>query len=139
MANDDVDYSGYSGKEPTKLQADFADWLVEKLELNFATKKEEAAWREGVRLAVALRIPFQKSPENQAERARMEAERADRPVAEKAPKAAKVVEEAPAKPAKRSKKAALPEPEEDAAEETVAVAKASKPKRAARTGAKAPF
>lgn len=129
---EDLDFTTYAGKPATDLQARFADWLIEKVGVSFSNKKEEAAWREGVRLGVALRIPFQRSPENQTVREAL----ASAPKPEKAPKAEKA--EKVAKPAKKVKAAPVAdaEPVED---EPVAVAKAPKPKKAARTGAKAPF
>jgi len=60
----EIDFEEYRTKGPTSLQRRFAVWIAENCEVEFGTKKEEAAFREGVRLAVALRIPFQRSPEN---------------------------------------------------------------------------
>jgi hypothetical protein len=62
---EEYDYTRYLDKEPTDLQARFGEWLVDKVGVKFGTKKEEAAFLEGVRLATALRMPFQRSPENQ--------------------------------------------------------------------------
>lgn len=59
------DFTKYKDKEPTELQARFAPWLVEKTGYDPAVAKtKQAAFEAGVRLAVALRIPFQASPEN---------------------------------------------------------------------------
>lgn len=62
---DEYDYTKYLDKEPTDLQERFGAWLIDKVGVKFGTKKEEAAFLEGVRLATALRMPFQRSPENQ--------------------------------------------------------------------------
>jgi hypothetical protein len=63
---EEPEYANYKDKEPTDLQARFPDWLIEKVGLTFPTKKEEMAFREGVRLSTALRMPFQASDENRA-------------------------------------------------------------------------
>ena len=128
------DYTPYATKAATDLQARLAEWIIEKTGVTFATKKEEAAYREGVRLAVALRMKFQASPENQAaiaERAEAAPEKelaaAKTPAApskasgsrrtpprEAAPaKAAKATKAAPAKAAKATAAAAAPEPDDD--------------------------
>lgn len=120
------DYSAYKHQPPTDLQSRFADWLIEKLDLEFTSGAAEKGFREGVRLAVALRIPFQASPENQAHRAQRAAEREEREEQEEAPKAKA------AKVAKAAKKARpAPEPEGDEAV-AAAPAKASRPRKAAR-------
>jgi hypothetical protein len=129
QAEDEKDFTKYADKAPTSLQQRFGAWLVEKVGLTFGTKKEEAAFMEGVRLGTALRIPFQRSDENQTERAQAAATRAE------APKPAKKVAAAEEpKPAKRGKKAQA-EPEAAAA----APAKAAKPRKATRAGVAAPF
>lgn len=75
----EIDFSVYADKEPTSLQERFADWIIDKCELSFGTKKEEAAFRNGVRVSVALRIPFQSSDENrQATAEEREARAAER-------------------------------------------------------------
>lgn len=129
----ELDYSGYKDKAPSDLQERFADWIVDKVGVAFGTKKEEAAFNEGVRLAVALRMKFQASPENQdaiaeraVERAKEEAEAAATVPAKKAVKKAAPAadaepEEQPVRrPAKKAaaKKAAAPvaEAEEEAEE-----------------------
>lgn len=123
------DWSGYRDKPATDLQARMADWVIEKTGLSFSSKAAEAAFRDGIRLGVALRIPFQASPENQAVRSNGAAEAAPAP-AKKAAKAA------PAK--KASAKKAEPGPAvEEPAEEVVVVGKASasKPRKAAKKSA----
>jgi hypothetical protein len=160
------DYPKYADKAPTDLQERLADWIMEKTGVTFATKKEEAAYREGVRLAVALRMKFQASPENQAAIAERAASREDEEVeaaktpapprkgsssrttppreaapAVKATKAA-AAKAAPAKATKAAKAAAAAEPEEEAVAEPVKVAgrrPARRPARAAATEADAPF
>jgi hypothetical protein len=64
-AEDEMDYPVYAAKAPTQTQARFAQWLIDKCQYSFTTRKEEAAFRDGVRVATALRMPFQRSPENQ--------------------------------------------------------------------------
>jgi hypothetical protein len=59
------DYTVYADKEPTDLQSRFGEWVIDKTGIEFSTKKEEAAFKEGVRLGTALRMQFQASPENQ--------------------------------------------------------------------------
>lgn len=81
------DYTRYRDKEPTELQARFGDWLIEKVELTFGTKKETDAFLEGVRLATALRMPFQRSPENQAVSPMVRANRSETAAPKKAMKA----------------------------------------------------
>lgn len=105
------DYTKYLGKPPTALQEHMADWVIEKTGITFGTKKEEAAFREGIRLGILLRIPHQASPENHAARA----DRKPEPKPAKATKAAPV--EAPKPTGKKGRKAAPvaaaaePEPE----------------------------
>jgi len=149
----DEEILAYNDKATTAVQERYADWLIEKLAIEFPNTKAEGAFREAVRVATALRSIFQASPENQEAREESRAERAEekaeKPKATKATrgKAAKAEpdeDEAPpakAKPAKRSAKAAKPVANED--EEDTAVAPAprkSAPRKAsARSGAAAPF
>lgn len=113
-AEADVDFTVWASKAPTDLQKRFGPWLMEKVGLEFATKKEEAAFFEGVRLATALRIPFQSSPENQAARAEKAAEPKPEKVEKTAKKAAKTAapaaedpaETTPAKPGRKPRKSA---------------------------------
>jgi hypothetical protein len=106
MANGEVDYTIYKDKAPTKLQARFPDWLIEKVGVTFGTKKEEQAFREGVRLATALRMEFQASPENRAateqERAERAASKATAPAPEPTPAPAKAAKAAKAAPAAKA-------------------------------------
>lgn len=118
-----IDYTYPLGKAPTSLQDRFATWLMGD-EVGYApsaAKTKEEAFREGVRLAVALRIPYQASDHNreataiereerQAEKERLAAERAqakaERAAAKATPAVAEEVaeEDAPApKPAKAAK------------------------------------
>lgn len=126
-----VDYTTYASKAPTDLQSRFAEWIVEKVEIDPATfKTKQQAFEEGVRLAVALRIPFQASPENQAVRA--EAARAREAAAsEAAPAPAKPAKAAPVKATKAAAAKAQP------ARTEVSEAAAAAPKGTARRGRKA--
>jgi hypothetical protein len=115
-------FTDYLDKEPTPLQARFPDWLVEKVGITFGTAKEMAAFREGVRLSTALRIPFQASPENRAARDGATAKKTARPAA------------AAAEPAtKATRKAAV------AKEKAAGVKPARRPRSAAATGSASPF
>lgn len=117
------DYTAYVAKNPTDLQERFTDWLLEKTEYDPAqTKSKMEVFKMAVKLSVALRIPFQASPENQAalEEARAaSAQRAEEPKpARKSTKAA--AEDAPAKVAARTgrkatKAAAAPAEDEEEA------------------------
>lgn len=55
------DFTIYADKKPTGTMEAFADWLIEEVGLEFATKKEEHQFREGVRLGGTLRMEFQGS------------------------------------------------------------------------------
>lgn len=159
------DYTKYADKAPTDLQDRLADWIMEKTGVTFATKKEEVAYREGVRLAVALRMKFQASPENQAaiaERAsgreEEEVQAAKTPAAPRKGSSARTTpprEAAPAKAAKATKAtkatkaapakaaaAAAPEADEEVVAEPVKTTgrrPARRPARAAATTDEAPF
>lgn len=152
-----LNLTSYATKAPTDLHVRYADWLVEKLGLEFKNKAERAVFDRAVSVSTALRMPFQRSDENQEANATRAAERATAaaaPKAAKAPKAtkaAKVVEEPaeaeapaekPAKAAKKAAKKAAPAAEEAVA--TEAPAEEAKPaaKRAPRKAgakSKAPF
>jgi hypothetical protein len=150
----EVDYTKYADKPATDLQTRFHEWILDKTEIDPNTYKNKSlAFFEGVRLGVALRIPFQASPENQealaqirkdvedrkAERAANggrkakaaaeedDAEEETRP-AKKAAKAAK------AAPAKRARAAAA---DEEEAEETPAPARRRAPAKRGRAAAAA--
>lgn len=124
------DYSTYLDKAPTDMQDRFRAWIEEVVGYNPATAKTKAeAFAEGARLATALRMDFQSSPENQehlaARKAEIEAERAARAAKPKRktrkPKATDEVdedtddtdeEEAPAPaPKRRGRKPAAKKPE----------------------------
>lgn len=63
--NDGVtDFTVYADKAPTPTMVDFADWLIAEVGLEFATVKEESAFRNGVRLGGTLRMHFQQSDFN---------------------------------------------------------------------------
>jgi hypothetical protein len=119
---EEKDYSTYLEKEPTDLQERFADWILDKTGYEPTDADDFAT---GVQLATALRMEFQRSPENQAvleERRAAAEERAE----EKATKPA----------AKRGRPRKTVEPVEDADEPEEAEEEAPKPTRkrpAART------
>jgi hypothetical protein len=127
----EVDFQAYKEKAATDLQERFAGWIIDKLELTFGTKKEQAAFEEGVRLATALRMVFQASPENQAVLAERRASAGDRqleaaksvkPAAAKKAAAAAPSEPPPAqrRPAKKAAtRKATAQPAPDAESETV--------------------
>lgn len=148
----DEQIAAYKDKPATDVAIRFADWMIEKLGLEFKSTKDEALYREAVRQAVALRMIFQASPENQDVRGERREEResaaeakAEKKASAKAAKAEPKAEESkPAKaPAKKAAKAAKPAPvdtEDEGDTATAAPAKPAKPaKKAARTGAAAPF
>lgn len=62
-----IDFAAYRDKEPTALQTHFADWLSANVSPEFKTKDQ--AFAEGVRLAVALRMPYQRSQASHDRRA----------------------------------------------------------------------
>jgi hypothetical protein len=97
----EVDYPAYATKPATDLQERFAAWIPEVTEYDPAAAKTKlAAFNDGVRLATALRMHFQASPENQEVLAQRKAEAEEKKAA---PKAA---------PAKRGRKP-KPKAEED--------------------------
>jgi hypothetical protein len=127
---EEQDWTSYKDKAPTALQERFVGWITEETTYNPAAAKTKAeAFAAGVRLATALRMPFQRSPQNQEALEEARAATAER-------KAARAAEPAPAKktaavpaaskkaaPAKKTtaRKAAkaVPEPEPDEVEEEV--------------------
>lgn len=146
----------YKNKEATTVQERYADWLIEKLQLEFPNPKSEAAFREAVRLATALRMIFQASPENQEARENARSEREEAPAPAKPAKAAKAAKaqpaaaepeaEAPKRKGGRPKKAAAsqaatPESDQENGGDTAVApaARPSKPTKAARSGRPAPF
>lgn len=151
----DEEILAYKTKAATPVQERYADWLKEKLQLEFASPKAEAAFDEAVRISTALRMIFQASDENQEARAEARSEREEAAAAKpkgkpgkKAKPAAEDEDEPEAKPAKAAKPAkkaaaakAKPADNEDEADEAVAVpTKKTGPKKAsARSGAAAPF
>lgn len=110
------DYKAALTKTATSLQARFAEWLQgDEVGYNpAAAKTKKDAFEEGVRLGVALRIPYQASEHNRAataeEKAEREAERQrakqERDAAKAAREAATPAEEAPAPAPKPAKSAA---------------------------------
>lgn len=109
------DYTTYLTKPATELQERFGEWIRDKTGYDPAqAKSKAAAFEEGVKFAVFLRIPFQKSAENQEHRAKRAAE--PKPAkAEKAPKPEPIEVEstsvpAPKKAGKKGKVVAAAEP-----------------------------
>lgn len=85
----------YKALPPTNLQARFVGWIQDKVGYEPTKAKTKAeAFAEGVRLAVALRMPFQASDENQKVLAQRRAE--------KNGGAAKKAEETPRKTRKKA-------------------------------------
>ena len=87
------DYTVYADKPATPLMEDFADWIVDEVGIEHASKAAEAAFRNGVRLGGTLRMEFQKSDfckeRREERRAERENEVAEAKAAKKAaPKAA---------------------------------------------------
>ena len=109
------DYTEFRDKPATPLQAHFAEWITEQLEIDPQTayKTKAAAFTDGVRLGTALRMQFQASPENRAATAERRAER----------EAARLAAKAEVKP--RGRRAAAPEAEEPEPEQQ----EAPKPRR----------
>jgi hypothetical protein len=165
-AEEEQDFTGYAEKEPTDLQTRFTDWIPEVTGFDpNGCKSKAAAFAEGVRLAVSLRMPFQRSPENQellAERRAAAGTRAEEPAAPKKAAPAKkaaakkavpaAAEESPrrrGRPAKAAKAAVhvesepADEPAEEASEpEAVTPHRArgrGRPARRSRASAEAPF
>jgi hypothetical protein len=108
------DLTVYAEKAPTDLQTRFAEWIPDQTGYNpNAAKSKVEAFNAGVKLATALRMVFQASPENQAalaeSKARAEQAKADRAKAADE-KPAKAEKAAPAKaPARKGAKAAAAE------------------------------
>lgn len=126
MAKDTAapDYTEYVGKDATEMQTRMIEWLQSD-EVGAdasAAKNKQEAFELGVRLGIALRIPFQKSDFNQA--ARTEAAEA---------REAKLTEKATSKKATKKAKEVVAEVEEDDEEETEEEA----PKPAKKAGKKA--
>lgn len=111
------DYTVYLDKDATDLQTRLADWILDKTEYQPA---DTDTFYDAVRLATALRMEFQASPENQKVLA-------DRRAAKEEEAAA--AEEAPPKRRGRPAKAKVVEEEPEAEED---VEEAPKP-RARRT------
>lgn len=128
---EEIDYTYALGQEPTSLQRRFADFILSEevgYDVSKAKSKEEA-FREGVRMAVQLRIPFQASAIN---REATEQERLERAAAKEKLLAAKQEAAAAKQEAAAAKAASKSAPVEDSTEET------PKPtKRAGSTKAKA--
>lgn len=135
------DYTTYLGKPATELQERFGEWIRDKTGYDPAqAKSKAAAFEEGVKFAVFLRIPFQKSPENQDHRAA----KLSAPKPEKAPKA-EPAEQAEATPAPKAKGkkgkivAAAAEPVETSVVEEAVAAPTKRGPRKSTVGKVAPF
>jgi hypothetical protein len=86
---EEQDWTSYKDKAPTALQERFVGWITEETTYNPAAAKTKAeAFAAGVRLATALRMPFQRSPQNQEALEEARAATAER-------KAARAAEPAP--------------------------------------------
>lgn len=128
---EEIDLSAYLEKEATDLQSRFAEWLMENVGYDPSkAKTKQEAFEEGVRLATAMRMIFQASPENREANAARKAAKAEEVEEEApAPKAKKSAKATPAK--KASKKAAAPVEEEEEPEEEAPAPKKAKAKKAA--------
>lgn len=145
-AEQEPDYTYALGQAPTSLQRRFADFIMsEEVGYNPATaKSKEEAFREGVRMAVQLRIPFQASATNREATEQERLERQEAKAVEKAEKERLRAEQQEARAAKQAAKAAKASASEEAEEveeapkptKTAAKGKAAKP--AASTPAAAP-
>lgn len=101
-AEPEVDYPAYLNKPPTDLQERFPDFIIDKVGYDpQSAKTKDEAFRQGVRLAVALRMSFQASPENREATQARRQERAAQ---------AEVVQEETAAPTKRAAKKAAAAP-----------------------------
>jgi hypothetical protein len=99
------DFTKYADKPPTDLQSRFSAWI---LTVTGYEPDDMDSFNEGVRLATALRMAFQASPENQEA---LEARREEAAAKKSAPKKAK------AKAEKKPAKVSNPKPEDVEAEE----------------------
>lgn len=133
-------YSDYADKEATNLQAHMAEWIPDVTGIDPSQfESVEDAFVEGVRLAVALRMEYQRSPENRDRTAsereeREEQEAADRQAkaearaakdAELEEKRAAAAEAKAAREAERAEKAAAREAAEAERKEKAAKAKSA--------------
>jgi|SRR4051812_47462902 hypothetical protein len=112
------DFEKIMNKPITPLQEHFLDWVLVKTGITFPTKKEEAAFAEGIRIGTALRGVHQASPENQERLAQAKAD------AEAAAKA-EAATPAPAKAAKATPPATKVAPAKAAKATKAAPAKAT--------------
>lgn len=113
---EEIDYTYALGQEATSLQRRFADFILSEevgYDVSKAKTKEEA-FREGVRMAVQLRIPFQASATN---REATEQERLERAAAKEKQTEAKEQAKAAKQEAAAAKASAKSTPVEEAAEE----------------------
>lgn len=147
-ATEEGGYPRYKSKAPTTTQARFTDWIIEKAEVDTnAFRNKDQAFREGVRLSMALRMQFQASPENQAALAEAKQERLNREVEKAAtvPQTPKHIEKGEDPPQRRpvAKKPGARAAARAAAEETVSEPAEKPTRRPIRRAAKpvddAPF
>lgn len=134
-AEEGPEYAAYATKAPTALQARFVPWIMDKTGYDASTaKSKQEAFEAGVRMAVALRIPFQRSDENQAARAEGRANGAAE--AEAAPPAKKAGRKAAKATAASAVASGGGEDElEPAVTAPAEATKATKPRKAARSRA----
>lgn len=133
--NEAPDYTEYVGKDATEMQARMIEWLqTEEVGAEPSSfKNKQEAWEDGVRLGIALRIPFQKSDFNQSARSEAAEARDAKQVEKKTSKAAskkakEVVEEAD--------EADDEEAEEEAPKPTKKAAKKATTKKVAKKASK---
>lgn len=115
----EIDYEAYKTKAPTDLQERFVPWLTDKVGIdpNSDFKSKAHAFAEGVRLAVALRIPFQASDENRAATEQARANREQARAQRQAAPAQETTEAAPQRVKRGGRRAAAqaaPEPATEA-------------------------
>lgn len=132
----EMDLEVYLTKAATDLQERFADWLKDTVGYDPSkAKTKDEAFNEGVRLATALRMAFQRSDENQEVlNARREERETDAPEDKPAKKAASkaVTSDGKAKVnSKMSKKAVAPVADEESEEPPAKTAKRTTKKAAA--------
>lgn len=145
-AADAPDFTKYAEKPASALQEEFTEWLIDEVyggESPHTSKAAAAAFEDGVRLATALRMPFQRSEKHQA---RLEESRGMTVKAAAPKKASKRAaepddEDADETPRKSAAKKAIKAARRPAAKEEAPSRPARRParKRAAAAGDEAPF
>lgn len=134
------DYTRYKDLPASELHEHFTEWIQEKVGITFASKKEQEAFGEGVRLGTLLRQMHQASDENKERQEAAKAAKAQAKQEKAARKAAKAEESdddadgdaeekpkaAKGKPAKKAAAAVEPEPEAETPKAAKGPKKASK-------------